>query len=72
MIPLRIPEQVLVKSVADGAAIALLLKQTSDEHECQWGLTIEQADRLIEMLQQARNIGPRAKPTGDPLNLALI
>ena len=43
MIPLRIPEQVLVKSVADGAAIALLLKQTKDEYECQWGLTIEQA-----------------------------
>ena len=54
-IPLRMPEQMLVSAVADGRAIALLLKQNNDEHECQWGLTIEQADCLINMLQQARN-----------------
>ena len=44
----------LVTSVAGGNAIALLLKQTNDEHQCQWGLTIDQADWLIEMLLQAR------------------
>ena len=54
MIPLRIPEQMLVKSVADGAAIALLLKQADDQHECQWGFTREQAKQLTEMLQQAQ------------------
>ena len=54
MIPLRVPKQMLVKSVADSAVIALLLKQNEDQHECQWGLTIEQADYLINMLQMAR------------------
>ena len=54
-IPLRVPEQILVSSVAGGNAIALLLKQPNDQHQCQWGLTIEQADWLIEMLQKARD-----------------
>ena len=49
-IPLRVPEQMLVSSVADGHVIALLLRQANEAHECQWGLTIEQADRLMAML----------------------
>ena len=53
-IPLRVPEQIPVSSVANGNAIALLLNQPNGEHECQWGVTSEQAEHLIEMLQNAR------------------
>ena len=52
--PLTMLDQMLAQSVAGGQVLALLLRQANDEHECQWGLTGEQADRLIDMLQQAR------------------
>ena len=44
----------LAQSAARGQVLVLLLTQANDEHECQWGLTTEQADWLIQRLQQAR------------------